>query len=85
LSTCQIKTTNGRIFKTLSKGFIDKVIFPGVAYDYAAGGKRMVSRTFWKIGVRNRKWLSLNLVKFVSDKKRKKWLSFIEKRFAQLS
>jgi NAD(P)H dehydrogenase (quinone) len=32
------------LMPALTKGFIDKVIFPGVAYDYAAGGKRMVSR-----------------------------------------
>jgi putative NADPH-quinone reductase len=102
----------------LAKGFIDKVIFPGIAYDYAKE-TRMVSRmknikgltvittmntpsflyrivfgnaikktimtaTFWKIGVKKRKWISLNMVKFVSGEKRKKWLTNIEYKFAML-
>jgi putative NADPH-quinone reductase len=101
----------------LTKGFIDKVIFPGVAYEYAKRG--MISRmknlkglniittmntpsflyrllfgnaikyavmrgTFWKIGCPNRKWISLNMVKFVSDTKRRKWLTQLENKFAML-
>ncbi|HEY1869510.1 MAG TPA: NAD(P)H-dependent oxidoreductase [Chitinophagaceae bacterium] len=105
------------LMPALTKGFIDKVIFPGVAYEY--GKTRMISRmkslkglniittmntpsflyrlmfgnaiknavirgTFWKIGCPNRKWISLNMVKFVSDKKRRKWLIKLENKFAVL-
>jgi putative NADPH-quinone reductase len=103
------------LMPALTKGFIDKVIFPGIAYEYTEKG-RMVSRlhnikrvtiittmntpsviyrfifgnaikkslltgTFWKIGYSNRKWISLNMVKNASDKKRKQWLQKIENIF----
>ncbi|HVU56914.1 MAG TPA: NAD(P)H-dependent oxidoreductase [Puia sp.] len=107
------------LMPAMTKGFIDKVIFPGVAYDYDNSGRwpKMVKRwprlkgvtlittmnthssvyrwifgnaikkalfagTFWKMGYGPRKWINLNMVKFVSEKKRKKWLSSLEKRFA---
>jgi len=104
------------LMPALTKGFIDKVIFPGIAYDYLgetkmrgrlpnlkgltvittmntpsffyrfvfgnAVKKALLLGTFWKIGVRNRKWISLNMVKFVSENKRKNWLTRIENRFA---
>jgi len=109
------------LMPALTKGFIDKVIFPGVAYDYANKSntkmkplftglksvtmittmntpsvlywgifgnaiQRAVMRgTFWKIGYKNRKWISYNMVKMVSDDKRKKWLSDLEMRFEQLT
>lgn len=99
-----------------TKGFIDKVIFPGVAYDYAndkntrmqplfkqlngvtlittmntpkllyrlifgnAIKKAMLRGTFWKIGYKNRKWISFNMVKMVSREKRSKWLATLEKK-----
>ncbi|MBS1746455.1 MAG: NAD(P)H-dependent oxidoreductase [Bacteroidetes bacterium] len=108
------------LMPALTKGFIDKVIFPGVAYEYAnTKGTKMVSRvknikgltvittmntpsilyrlvfgnavkkaiftgTFWKLGFPKRKWISLNMVKFVSDAKRKKWLIKLERDFARL-
>lgn len=106
------------LMPAMTKGFIDKVIFPGVAYDYKPNGfmtprfpnikgvtlittmntpafiyrlifgnairKAFFTGTFWKTGYKNRKWLSLNMVKSVSDKKRKKWLTDIERRFAKL-
>lgn len=107
------------LMPALTKGFIDKVIFPGVAYDYRPSGNGMVPLlknlksvtvittmnapsivyrllfgnaiqravvrgTFWKIGYKNRKWINLGMVKMVSDKKRKKWLARLEKRFAAL-
>ena len=106
------------LMPAMTKGFVDKVIFPGVAYDYKPNGfmvkkwdkiksvtiittmnsPRLVYRlifgnaikralfagTFWKMGYRNRKWISLNMVKFVSAEKRKKWLLKIEQRFANL-
>lgn len=109
------------LMPAMTKGFIDKVIFPGVAYDYTnksntrmkplwtnikgitmittmntpnllyrlifgnAIKKAMILGTFWKIGFKNRKWISLNMVKMVSDKKREKWLQNIEKKFNLLN
>lgn len=98
----------------LTKGFVDKVIFPGIAYDQTDGrGAGMVSKltklkdvtlittintpsiiyrllfgnaikralligTFWKIGVRNTKWISFSNVKFRTNEKRQKWLTRVE-------
>jgi len=110
------------LMPAMMKGFIDKVIFPGVFYDNDRSGRipKMVKKmktvksitvittmntpllmyrllfgnaikkalftgTFWKTGYRNNKWISLNMVKFVSDIKRKKWLTNIEDRFAKLA
>jgi putative NADPH-quinone reductase len=110
------------LMPAMTKGFIDKVIFPGVAYDYDTSGRwpRMVKRwqrlkgvtlittmnthsffyrlvfgnaikkalftgTFWKMGYGRRKWINLNMVKFVAETKRKKWLGQIEARFASSS
>ena len=109
------------LMPAMMKGFIDKVIFPGVAYDYDKRGKypKMVKKftalngitlvttmntpsffyrllfgnaikkafftgTFWKMGYKNRKWISLNMVKFVKEEKRKKWLTDMEVRFGAL-
>lgn len=108
------------LMPAMTKGFIDKVIFPGVAYDYTnvsntrmtplwnnikgvtmittmntpnwlywllfgnAIKKAMVLGTFWKIGFKNRKWISYNQVKMVSVDKRKKWLTELETKFASL-
>jgi NAD(P)H dehydrogenase (quinone) len=107
------------LMPALMKGFIDKVIFPGVAYDYVNGSntrmkplltnikrvtvittmntpgilyrvifgnaiqKALMRGTFWKLGYKNRKWISYNMVKSVSIGKRKLWLDNIEKRFAK--
>jgi putative NADPH-quinone reductase len=106
------------LMPAMTKGFVDKVIFPGVAYDYKPNGfmvkkwekiksvtlittmnsPRLIYRLifgnaikralftgiFWKMGYKNRKWISLNMVKFVSTEKRTKWLLKIEQRFANL-
>jgi len=107
------------LMPALTKGFIDKVIFPGVAYQYKKNGlgmyplfknlksitlittmntpavfyrvlfgnaikKALILGTFWKMGYKNRKWISLNMVKQTSDEKRKKWLDQIEGKFARL-
>ncbi len=103
------------LMPAMTKGFIDKVIFPGVAYNYTEKGfmkknflklsgitlittmntpsffyriifgnaikKAVLFGTFWKMGYKNRKWIKLSMVKFVSDEKRKKWLLRIEKHF----
>lgn len=105
------------LMPALTKGFIDKLIFPGIAYDFNAKGNRMIKKlnlrgvtmittmntpkflyrmifgnaikkamllgTFWKMGYKNRKWINLNMVKFVSDEKRKLWLTNIEKQFTK--
>ncbi len=107
------------LMPAMMKGFIDKVIFPGVAYDYVNGSntkmkplltnikgvtvittmntprilyriifgntiqKALMRGTFWKLGYKNRKWISYNMVKQVSDEKRKSWLLKIEKTFAK--
>jgi putative NADPH-quinone reductase len=107
------------LMPAMTKGFIDKVIFPGVAYDYDDTGRfpRMIKRfhqlkgitlittmntpsffyrlffgnaikkalftgTFWKMGYKNRKWINLSMVKFVSPEKRTRWLTQLEKRFS---
>jgi len=106
------------LMPAMTKGFIDKVIFPGVAYDYKPNGfmtkrfknlkgltlittmntpslayrlifgnaikRAFFTGTFWKMGYKNRKWINLSMVKFVSAEKRKKWLVGIENRFAGL-
>jgi len=107
------------LMPALMKGFIDKVIFPGVAYDYVNGSntrmkplmtnikgvtvittmntprvlyrlifgnavhKALMRGTFWKLGYKNRKWISYNMVKQVSDEKRKSWLGKLENTFAK--
>jgi len=109
------------LMPAMTKGFIDKVIYPGIAYYNDRSGRisRMVKAfekirsvtvittmntpslmyrllfgnavkkalftgTLWKTGYKNRKWISLNMVKFVSDEKRRNWLMAIEKKFAKL-
>lgn len=107
------------LMPAMTKGFIDKVIFPGAAYDYTKSGygmiplftgiksvtvittmntpgilyrlvfgnaikKALITGTFWKTGYKNRKWISFNGVKMVSDAKRKKWLDKLEKRFEKI-
>jgi putative NADPH-quinone reductase len=108
------------LMPALMKGFVDKVIFPGVAYDYKDASntfmkplwkklksvtmittmntpnwaywllfgnaikKAMFLGTFWKMGYKNRKWMSFNQVKMVSQEKRTKWLSNIENYFSNL-
>jgi NAD(P)H dehydrogenase (quinone) len=98
------------------KGFIDKVIFPGVAYEYSEGSstgmsslmknlsgitlittmntpsllyrlifgnaiqRALIRGTFWKIGIKNRNWISLANVKSRTQEKRQKWLAEIEDR-----
>ncbi len=110
------------LMPAMTKGFIDKVIFPGVAYDYDTTSRypKMIKRwknldsvtvittmntpsllyriifgnaikkaiftgTFWKIGFKNRKWISFNMVKFVKQEKREKWLRQLEERFEKFN
>lgn len=109
------------LMPAMTKGFIDKVIFPGVAYDYTnkentrmkplfeklksvtvittmntpkwlyfvlfgnAIKKALILGTFFKMGYKNRKWISFNQVKAVTQEKRTKWLTDIESKFASLA
>jgi NAD(P)H dehydrogenase (quinone) len=109
------------LMPAMTKGFIDKVIFPGVAFDHDHSGRypKMIKRfkqikgitlittmntpslvyhlffgnaikralfagTFWKLGYKNRRWISFNMVKFVKQEKRIKWLSKLEADFARM-
>lgn len=97
------------LMPAMTKGFIDKVIFPGGVYDYTKSGYGMVSKleklksvtivstmntpksiyrfvygdaiqralvrgTFKKVGIKDVKWLSFNMVKSSSAEKRRGWL-----------
>ena len=46
--------------------------------------KALMRGTFWKIGYKNRKWISFNMVKMVTKEKRVKWLENLANKFAQL-
>jgi putative NADPH-quinone reductase len=107
------------LMPALTKGFIDKLIFPGFAYEFNKKGTRLIGKlknlqavtmittmntprfiystlmgnaikkallfnTFWNLGIKKRKWISLNMVKFVSQEKRVKWLASIENKFSKL-
>ncbi len=53
---------------------------PAVLYSLLFGNaikKSLFNGTFRKIGVKNLKWISLNMVKFTSRAKREKWLGRI--------
>lgn len=107
------------LMPALMKGFIDKVIFPGLAYDYVNSSntrmkpllnnikgvtvittmntpgfiyrwffgnaihKALIRGTFWKLGYKNRKWISYNRVKMVNQEKREKWLRKLEEKFSR--
>lgn len=110
------------LMPAMTKGFIDKVIFPGVAFDHDHSGRfpKMIKRfnqlkgitmittmntpslvyrlvfgnaikramftgTFWKMGYKNRKWLSFNMVRFVNEEKRVRWLNRLERHFTCLN
>jgi putative NADPH-quinone reductase len=60
---------------------------PKIAYWMIFGNaikKALMLGTFWKVGIKNRKWISLNYVKFCSQKKREQWLMKIEAKFITL-
>lgn len=108
------------LMPAMMKGFVDKVIFPGVMYVYKDASntfmkplmpniktitmittmntpkwlywflfgnaikKAMMLGTFWKMGYKNRKWISFNQVKMVTQQKRQRWLTEIEHKFSSL-
>ncbi len=107
------------LMPALTKGFIDKLIFPGIAYQYKANGlgmtclldklrsvtmittmntpswayrllfgnaikKALLMGTFWKIGIKKRKWINLTNVKSANKAKREQWLTQIAYEMSQL-
>jgi NAD(P)H dehydrogenase (quinone) len=57
---------------------------PKLVYKFVYGNtvkKALIKGTFKKTGFKNVKWISFNMVKSSSDKKRKSWLDNIEKKF----
>lgn len=108
------------LMPAMTKGFIDRVLTPGVVYDHHPRGfglvpllkklkgitiittmnkpkimycllignlikKAMIRSVFKTMGYKNLKWISYNMVKLVSQKKRLTWLTDIEKRFSKLN
>lgn len=97
----------------MTKGFVDKVIFPAIAYDMDGGQLKsrlplkkvtiistmntpadiykehfgnslegsLIKGTFNQIGIKDVRWISLNMVKRVSEEQRKTWLKEIEAAF----
>ena len=60
---------------------------PAIMYKFMYGNaikKSLIRGTLKKSGIKNVKWLSLNMVKASSSAKRAKWLKKIEKRFTEL-
>lgn len=60
---------------------------PAMMYKFMYGDaikKSLIRGTLKKSGIKNVKWLSLNMVKASSREKREKWLGKIEKRFTDL-
>lgn len=101
-----------------TKGFIDRVLSPGVVYDHHPRGfglvpllkklksvtvittmnkpkimysllignlikRAMIKSVFKTMGYKNLNWISYNMVKSVTQKKRVKWLIGLENRFAK--
>lgn len=58
---------------------------PKLMYKFIYGNaikKALIKGTFKKLGFKNVKWVSFNMVKFSSEEKRKKWLLNIERKFS---
>jgi putative NADPH-quinone reductase len=104
------------LMPAMTKGFIDRVLAPGIVYDHHPRGfglipllknlkgvtiittmnkprimysllignlirKAMLRSVFKTMGYKNLNWISHNMVKSVTQKKRIKWLDDLEKRF----
>lgn len=104
------------LMPAMTKGFIDRVLSPGIVYDHHPRGfglipllknlkgvtiittmnkprimysllignlikKAMLRSVFKTMGYKNLHWISHNMVKSVTQKKRGKWLNDLEKRF----
>ncbi|OJW36854.1 MAG: NADPH:quinone reductase [Sphingobacteriales bacterium 46-32] len=108
------------LMPAMTKGFVDRVLTPGVVYDHHPRGfglvpllknlkgvtvittmnkpkimysllignlikRAMIKSVFKTMGYKNLKWISYNMVKSVSQEKRVKWLTDIEKRFSKFN
>jgi len=108
------------LMPAMTKGFVDRVLSPGVVYDHHPRGfglvpllknlkgvtvittmnkpkimysllignlikRAMIKSVFKTMGYKNLKWISYNMVKSVSQEKRVKWLTDIEKRFSKFN
>ncbi|NQD71117.1 flavodoxin family protein [Sphingobacterium shayense] len=108
------------LMPAMTKGFIDRVLGPGVVYEHHPRGfgllpllknlkgvtvittmnkpkimysllignlikKAMIKSVFKTMGYKNLKWVSYNMVKAVSQKKREKWLADMENRYSKFS
>ena len=108
------------LMPAMTKGFIDRVLSPGIVYDHHPRGfglipllknlkgvtiittmnkpkimysllignlirKAMLRSVFKTMGYKNLNWISHNMVKSVTHKKRVKWLYDLEKRFTDLN
>ena len=104
------------LMPAMTKGFIDRVLAPGIVYDHHPRGfglipllknlkgvtiittmnkpkimysllignlirRAMLRSVFKTMGYKNLNWISHNMVKSVTQKKRVKWLYDLEKRF----
>lgn len=104
------------LMPAMTKGFIDRVLAPGIVYEHHPRGfglipllknlkgvtiittmnkprimywllignlikKAMLRSVFKTMGYKNLNWISHNMVKSVTQKKRVKWLYDLEKRF----
>ena len=104
------------LMPAMTKGFIDRVLSPGIVYEHHPRGfglipllknlkgvtiittmnkpkimysllignlirKAMLKSVFKTMGYKNLSWISHNMVKSVTHKKRVRWLNDLEKRF----
>ncbi|WP_127115571.1 NAD(P)H-dependent oxidoreductase [Shimia sediminis] len=61
---------------------------PGLIYRLLFGNaikKALLLGTFWKIGIKKRRWISFNSVKFVKPEQREEWLAQVETEMHQLA
>ena len=106
------------LMPAMTKGFIDRVLSPGVVYEHHPRGfgllpllknlkgvtvittmnkpkimysllignlikKAMIRSVFKTMGYKNLKWVSFNMVKVVSQKKRETWLADMEHKYSK--
>lgn len=106
------------LMPAMTKGFIDRVLSPGVVYEHHPRGfgllpllknlkgvtvittmnkpkimysllignlikKAMIKSVFKTMGYKNLKWVSFNMVKAVSQKKRETWLADMEHKYSK--
>ena len=73
--------------KLKSTTIITTMNTPGFLYQLKFGNaikKALINGTFKKMGFKNVKWISFNMVKFSSDKTREKWLAKVKKMAGEI-